>query len=76
MTWHGCCLLDNFRCSGQDWVLFNSTWITANLFEKENVEKWYNNNAMCEMMMMKRMIYITGVVDASVRIEYSSIQHG
>ena len=42
---------------------------------KENVEKWYNNNAMCEMMM-KRMIYITGVVDSPVRIEYSSIQHG
>ena len=65
MTW--CCL--------EDWVLFSSTWIAANLIQKENVEKWYNNNAMCEMMT-KRMIYITGVVDAPVRIEYSSIQHG
>jgi len=54
----------------------SSTWTAANLIQKKNAKKWYNNNAMCEMMMMKRMIYITGVVDASVRIEYSSIQRG
>ena len=32
-------------CSSEDWVLFNSTWIAANLIQRENVEKWYNNNA-------------------------------
>ena len=52
MTW--CCL--------EDWVLFSSTWIAANLIQWKMLT---NGTTIMREMMTKRMVYITGVVHAS-----------